>query len=204
MLTMKRLILTQRDHGRPIDPEQFDLAKRDPNYHFEIIDGSIYVSPIANLPHDRLKGWLHAKLWEYVREHPETIKYLSTGPRVFVPGRPKATQPEPDLAAYDEFPRDTTLSRLRWQDISPCVVVEIVSDEKPEKDLDRNVHLYLEVPSIKEYWIVDPRADPDRPSLIVYRRRGKVWQKPIEVEFGAIYESPRLLPGFRLKINPDE
>src|SRR5439155_1470268 len=81
--------------------------------------------------------------------------------------------------------------RFRWQDYSPVLVVEIVSDDDPDKDYVRNVALYAEVPSIKEYWVLDPGPDPDRPSLRVYRRRGKGWQKPIDVPFGGTYQTPR-------------
>jgi hypothetical protein len=72
-----------------------------------------------------------------------------------------------------------------------------------DKDLVRNVELYVEVPSIKQYWVLDPRPDPDRPSLRVYRRRGKNWQKPIDVAFGETYQTPRVLPGFALVVDPD-
>jgi len=87
--------------------------------------------------------------------------------------------------------------------VNPILVVEVLSKKRPEKDLVRNVELYLEVSSIKEYWILDPRIDPDRPSLLVYRRRGKSWQKPIEVPFGGTYQTPRVLPGFSLVVDPD-
>jgi Uma2 family endonuclease len=80
-------------------------------------------------------------------------------------------------------------------------VVEIVSDDKPEKELVRNVDLYLQAPSIREYWILDPRADPDRPTMRVYRRRGRQWQRPIDLIPGEIYTT-RLLPAFHLVLDP--
>ena len=61
--------------------------------------------------------------------------------------------------------------------------------------------LFLQVPSIKEYWILDPRDDPDRPTMLVYRRRGLRWQNVIEVAFGESYRT-RLLPGFELLLDP--
>ena len=65
----------------------------------------------------------------------------------------------------------------------------------------RNVELYLRVPSIREYWIFDPRQDPDRPTLRVYRRRGSRWQRPVDVAPGETYTTP-LLPGFALLLDP--
>jgi hypothetical protein len=31
----------------------------------------------------------------------------------------------------------------------------------------------LQVPSIREYWIIDGRDDPGRPVMLVHRRRGR-------------------------------
>src|SRR5205807_2346510 len=44
--------------------------------------------------------------------------------------------------------------------------------------------LDLQVPSIKEYWILDTRDDPDLPIMVVHRRHGKKWRRPIEVAYG--------------------
>jgi Uma2 family endonuclease len=67
------------------------------------------------------------------------------------------------------------------------------------EDLVRNRRLYLQVPSIREYWIVDPRQDADQPSLTVYRRRGTRWQRPLQVLPGGAYTTP-LLPGVVLAL----
>lgn len=58
----------------------------------------------------------------------------------------------------------------------------------------------MEVPSIREYWIVDGRENADYPTLIVYRRRGAKWQRPMRILPGEIY-STKLLPDFELKMN---
>jgi Uma2 family endonuclease len=197
------LKLTPADHGREIDPDEFESAAGEEGYRYELIDGSVYVSPVPDLPQDSLVNWLEDSLKAYMRENPAIINYVSSKSRVFLPTRPRATRPEPDLAAYQDYPHHLPRRQRRWQDISPVLVVEVVSEDDPDKDMVRNVELYLEVPSVKEYWILDPRDDPDRPSLRVYRRRGKLWQKPIDVPFGETYESPRLLPGFKLVVDPD-
>jgi Uma2 family endonuclease len=77
--------------------------------------------------------------------------------------------------------------------------VEILSEGFEEKDLVRNRRLYLQVPSIREYWIVDPRQDADQPSLTVYRCRGTCWQRPLHVGPGGAYTTG-LLPGFVLAL----
>jgi Uma2 family endonuclease len=41
------------------------------------------------------------------------------------------------------------------------LVGEVVWEDDPDKDLVRNVELYLQVPSIREYWVLDPLPDSE-------------------------------------------
>jgi hypothetical protein len=59
----------------------------------------------------------------------------------------------------------------------------------------------VQVPSIREYWILDAREGPNDPTLIVYRRRGAVWLKPRTFAYGETYTTS-LLPRFKLLIDP--
>src|SRR5262249_17422258 len=113
------------------------------------------------------------------------------------PEEPDQTRPEPDLAAYHDYPLDDPVAELNWLDHPPVLAIEIVSEGDPDKDLERNVRLYRDVPSIQEYWIVDPRRNPDQPSLLVSRRGKRGWQRPIRIAGGDTYTTP-LLPGFTL------
>jgi Uma2 family endonuclease len=195
------LMLGPADHGRPITREEFDAARGQEGYRYELIEGKVYVSPVPNLPHDFICEWVDSLLDGYRRTHPENLNYLSGKARVYVPGEEESTSPEPDLAGYRGFPHHLPLSDLSWEDVSPILVAEVVSDDNPDKDLVRNVELYLRVPSIREYWIFDPRQDPDRPTLRVYRRRGNRWQRPIDLAPGETYTTP-LLPDFALLLDP--
>ncbi len=195
------LMLGPADHGRPITRDEFDAAMGQEGYCYELIEGKVYVSPLPNLPHDRICEWIEGLLHEYGRAHPEQLNYISGRARVIVPGEEDTTNPGPDIAGYRGFPRRMPLSEISWDDVSPILVGEVLSEDNPEKDLVRNVDLYLHVPSIREYWILDPREDPDRPTLRVYRRRGTRWQRPIDVAPGETYTTP-LLPGFALLLDP--
>jgi len=106
---------------------------------------------------------------------------------------------EPDAALYQDFPLDRPYRKLRWQSVTPILVVEVLSEDDPDKDLVRNVELYFLVPSIKEYWLFDARENPEQPTLRVYRRSRGKW-KIIDVPPGGEYETP-LLPGFSLTLD---
>ncbi len=189
------------DHGRPMTLDEFEAGDYQEGCQYELIDGKLYVSPLPNFPQGRMEKWIYRKLDDYSILHPEVINFVYNKTRLFVPGRPAPTCPEPDVAAYHDFPLDQEFADIRWQDVIPILAVEIVSPDDPYKDLVRNVELYLQVPSIREYWVVDNRQIAERPTLYVYRRRGQRWQRVIEVGYGETYTT-RLLPGFELLIDP--
>jgi Uma2 family endonuclease len=189
------------DHGRAMSYEEFLHSDSQEGYRYELIEGRLVVSPIPSMPHEVLCGWLAGLLRDYAHLRPEVINQVRNPARIFVPDTEEVTAPEPDVAAYRDFPLDRPLAELRWEDFSPVLVIEILSEDNADKDTERNVGLYLRVPSIREYWILDPLADPDRPSLTVQRRRGARWQKPLTIPAGGSYTTP-LLPGFTLVLAP--
>jgi Uma2 family endonuclease len=202
--TKPRLYLTERDDGKRLSLEEFESAECKEGYRYEIIKGRLYVSPLPDLPHDNVFDWLRDLLKEYAKQHTDVINQVRGPARVFVPDVEEGvTAPEPDIVAYRDFPRGLTNeeeNQLNWRDVSPVVVVEIISADTADKDLERNVDLYLQVPSVREYWIVDTRESHRRPSLLIYRRRGQRWQKPILIAPGGVYTT-KLLPDFRLVLN---
>jgi Uma2 family endonuclease len=193
------LKLGPADHGRELTLEEFLSGDYAEGHRYELIDGRLYVSPQANLPQGDVDLWLLEKLLAYKDQHPEVINRVHPKARVFIPDREDVTCPEPDIAAYRDFPRDRPLSELRWEDVSPILVVEVLSPDAPEKDLVRNVDLYLQVPSVREYWVLDTRQEVERPTLIAHRRHSKRWRVQ-EVAGGETYTTP-LLPDFELVLD---
>jgi Uma2 family endonuclease len=200
----KMATLTQlgpADHGRPMSLEDFMSGDYLEGYEYELIDGKLIVSPQPNLPEDSIDTWINLKVTLYSQANLAVINYVTRGAWVFIPNRPGVTNPQPDLAAFQDFPLDRPLNQRRWQDVSPILVAETLSAEDPDKDLIRNVKLYLQVPSIREYWVFDTRSEgADRPTLKVHRRRASRWQI-IDVAFGETYTT-RLLPTFELVVDP--
>jgi Uma2 family endonuclease len=198
-----QLYLTPADHGRPLTLEEFTQARGQEGYRYEIIRGRLEVSPAPNLPHEVLRKRLERLLDRYAEQHPEVFNWVQAPGRVFLPEAVEedVTAPEPDLACYRDFPRLLPLTELDWRDVSPLLVIEVLSEDTADKDLERNRRLYVQVPSIQEYWLLDPRQDPDQPTLLVYRRRGQRWGRVRTVLSGGLYTTP-LLPGFCLVMPP--
>lgn len=202
-----RLRLSHRDHGRELTYDQFLTASYEQGFRYELIEGRLYVSPLPNYPHAFIERYVHEALLAYKGRRNSVIKEVYLKSRVFVPGplpgvsgAAHATCPEPDIAVYSDCPPG---KNLNWQEISPLIVVEIVSEDS-FKDYVRNVELYQRVPSIREYWLFDKCADDDGPTLRVYHR-GTARQKWKIAEYGPqdVY-STSLLPGFKLPICPPQ
>jgi Uma2 family endonuclease len=189
------------DHGRPLTLAEFRSGDYQPGFRYELIKGKLYVSPFPEVSAALLDSWITWNLNRYEEQRPDVINFVFNKCRVFVPRQKAVSAPEPDLAAYVNFPSEAALAgRVGWEDVSPVLVVEILDPEDPAKDLVRNVRLYRLVPSIREYWVIDPRPDPERPALIVRRRSGSRW-RVLHFAFGSTYTTP-LLPGFALVVDP--
>jgi Uma2 family endonuclease len=192
-----QVLLGPKDNGRHLSEEEWEAASLEEGYRYEIIDGKIVVSPAAEADHEFLELWLFRCWDEYAKTHPEIVNYVARGARIYVPGHTQTTSPQPDLAAIHNYPFDQPRRQRNWRRLTPLFVAEIVSEGNADKDFTRNVDLYLQVPTIREYWILDPRGEQDR--LLVYRRRGSRWQRVIEVAEGETYVS-RLFPGLEVTL----
>lgn len=187
-------------HGELVPLDALGQLDYEPGFAYEIIDGRWYVAPVPNAPEGYVNDWIFARMYDYSRLRPDVVNHVTGKCRVFVPDRAELTVPEPDLGVYADFPHGTPIRDLDWAEVSPLVVVEVLVDGDPRKDLVRNRDLYLAVPSITEYWVLDGRADPDRPTLIAHRRWGNRWVVR-ETAFGDTYTT-RHLPGFELIVDP--
>ena len=191
--------LGHKDHGRELTYEEFIAGDYEEGYKYELIEGKLYVSPYPNYPHDRMREYVHRLLTVYQVKRAGIVARLSSGARIFVPGKAKTTCPEPDFALYETCPPGWD---VKWEDISPLIVVEVVSSDNSDKDYVRNVDLYQRIPSILEYWVFDRCGEDDGPTLRVYQR-GTARQKWKIADYGPrdTYTTA-LLPGFKLPVCP--
>jgi Uma2 family endonuclease len=200
--TQPKLYLTPSDNGRILSLDDFLAADGQEGFSYELIEGRLVVSPQPNMPHDRLRKWLERQLDAYAEQRPDVINFVAGPARLILPAvGAGVTAPEADLACYQGFPLDLLDDDVNWGSVTPYLVVEIISPKTAAKDLDRNVQIYRQLSSIREYWILDPRDEStNRPSMTVYRRRGQSWQRAIEIPAGGTYVT-RFLPGFTLVLD---
>jgi hypothetical protein len=80
--------LGPEDHGQPMSFDEYITGDYRSGYHYELIDGRLYVSPEPNVQENFVERWVYLKLEYYSGRHPKTINYVTTMARVLVPDRP--------------------------------------------------------------------------------------------------------------------
>ncbi len=196
--TSRRPAIGPEDSGRLMTLEDFERARGQPGHVYELIDGVLIVSPIPMPPHEHWVRFIRGELEAYASRHPKSVKCVVDDSEVIVTGRPGPTRPQPDIAAFRDYPDPFP---ARWDDVCPIVVAEVISPRREKKDTVRNRHLYWMAGGIAEYWIIDPRQDERRPTLIaLVRRPGATGWDETVVPFGKSYRST-VLTGFTLNLS---
>lgn len=178
------------DQGVALGLAEFEAADFEPGFRYDLVDGRLAVSPEPNLSHDEPLQALADLLRAYRDQHRDRFGcYVSTHARVFPPASESSLGP--DMALFrGHQPR----AGLTWQDLQPALVVEVVSAGDPSKDLVRNRALYARIPSIREYWVVDPRRGGEETTLLVLVRDPAGGWVEQRIPAGGRHESS-LLPG---------
>lgn len=154
---------------------EFDAAGAVEGFSYELIEGVLHVAPAPGPNEKEITVALFDVLSAYRAAGGRFIKIL-WDPRVIISADDHdTTNPQPDLAAYEVYERS---GGNDFDDVTPALVIEVVSEDGYAKDYVRNVELYSRVPSIREYWVVDPRKSPQKPSMAVFRRTSG--QQPFE------------------------
>jgi Uma2 family endonuclease len=176
--------------GVKLTYDDFVLFPDDGKRH-ELIDGEHYVTPSPNLRHQRISGKLFLTIGSYLKAHP--IGELFYAPLDVVLSNIDIV--EPDLLYVS---RERAAEVLVPQHVRgvPDLVVEIASKGTRKRDETIKRELY-ERKGVTEYWVVDPEIDVVR----VYRRRGEVFERPVELRADAneTLETP-LLPDLRIPV----
>jgi Uma2 family endonuclease len=175
------------DHGRPMSLAEFEHARVQEGYLYELSRGVITV---ADVPKGR-----HAMQLIAIRRQLTVDDFLHPGRIVGILGSGECqlliddleSERHPDVASYLSPPSDIDSKNL-WRECIPEIVVEIVSPSSRKRDYEGKPEEYRQV-GAKEYWIFD-----DRDKVMVAMRRVRNRWVETRIEPPAVYRT-RLLPG---------
>jgi Uma2 family endonuclease len=176
------------DHGRKMSLEEFEYARTQEGYLYELGRGIIAVSDVPNRKHMLLIDAAKDQLHLYKVTHPGRIRLINTGSecKLLIPAL--ASERHPDLALYLTAPPPIDDASL-WRHWFPEIVIEVVSPGSRKRDYQEKPDEYLRL-RVKEYWIIDPR----KRALVVMLRARNRWAAEVTARPPEVYRT-RLLPG---------
>ncbi|HEY2383634.1 MAG TPA: Uma2 family endonuclease [Terriglobia bacterium] len=172
-----------RDSQRRYSLDEYFSVEESSPIRNEYYDGQIFAMAGASLRHNGIA----ANVLSFVRPAilGQGCQTFGSGLRVQTPG---GLYTYPDLSVVCGEPliiagRPDTLT-------NPILLAEVLSDATREYDRNQKFTLYREIPTLREYILVEQ----DAPLVEVFRRSGKNWQPQIydDLDAAAPLESIRL------------
>jgi Uma2 family endonuclease len=175
------------DHGRRMSLEDFEHAKVQEGYLYELSRGIITVSDVPNRLQMLLLAATRDQLQDYKSLNRGRIHIIASGNecKLLIPAFD--SEQHPDLSLYLTEPPPIENASL-WRHWFPEIVIEVVSPSSRKRDYEEKPDEYLRR-GAREYWIIDPR----KRAMVVMRRTRNRWTESL-VRPPALYRT-RLLPG---------
>ncbi len=159
------------DRGRRMSLEEFEHAKVQEGYLYELSRGIITVVDVPKGPHALQLIAIRRQLSRYDVFHPGRIEGIMGSMECKLLIGDLESERHPDVAIYLSSPPDPK-SKDFWSKWVPEIVIEIVSPSSRKRDYEEKPDEYLEL-GVQEYWIVDA---PKR-QMVVMRRSKDRWIK---------------------------
>lgn len=124
----------------------------------ELIDGKIYYMAPPNTKHQRISGFLHSKIYQYISNHNGTCETFTAPFAVFL-SEDNKNYVEPDISVICDKNKLTDNGCVG----APDWIIEIVSPGSRRMDYFTKLFKYRTA-GVKEYWLVDS----DKNRILVY------------------------------------
>jgi Uma2 family endonuclease len=176
------------DHGRRMSLAEFDHAKVQEGYLYELGRGVIVVSDVPKKRHLLQVVSIRKQLNSYDLAHPGRIQVIASGSECKIMVAGYESERHPDLAVYMTLPPEE--GEDFWFIWIPELVIEVVSSGSKLRDYQEKREEYLAF-GVREYRIFDA----EKREMLVLGRVGGRWRERI-VRPPEVYRT-RLLPGLR-------
>jgi Uma2 family endonuclease len=165
-------------HGRPFTVDDLEAMPDDGN-RYELIDGTLIVSPAPVARHQKIVAKLVAKL------DPACPDDQHVFPAPFAVRESGSTEVQPDVLVA----RDADLNE-KLLPAAPVLAVEVLSPSSALVDLNIKKAVYERM-GAPSYWVIDPQ----QPSLTVFEldADGR-YQQVAEIKGDEVFEAERPFP----------
>jgi Uma2 family endonuclease len=184
---VRRLRFGPDSAGLFVTPAEFDCARFQEGWRYELINGVLVASPAPSRKDRHPNEELGRCLWNYQEENPQESSLDLTLPEEMVVT--KQNRRRADRAIWAGLGRDPEEGE------PPAIIVEFVSSGKIDQDRDYLAKRaeYREI-GVREYWVFNRF----RRTLTAFDLNGEADQERVITE-DQTYETP-LLPGFEVPL----
>ena len=154
--------------------------------HAELIDGKIYYMAPPSWKHQRISGYLHNEIYNYIKKKDGKCEVLAAPFAVFL-DEEEINYLEPDISVICD------LSKLDEKGChgAPDWIIEIVSPSSKPRDYMEKLFKY-HLAGVREYWIIDP----EKQMVTVY-----AFEKDIVEQYNFGQDVPvGIYDGFHIKV----
>jgi Uma2 family endonuclease len=168
----------QLAHGRPFTVDDLEAMPDDGN-RYELIDGSLLVSPAPGLPHQTVVLKLGAALDAASPPDMQTV----IAPFAVRPSEFTELQPDVLVGRDEDFTR-------KLLPVAPLLAVEVFSPSSVLSDLNYKKAAYQRL-GVQSYWVIDP----EEPNLTAFELDDMgIYCKVAEVSGTEAYEAQQPFP----------
>lgn len=194
--TIGGVILPTFESVETFTPEQFWLfvqqrEEQNDLYHYELLDGRIYMTPPAGGPHASVQGNLFTAVSNFVRTGRLGRVFGSSAGYRMPLGR-NVVEPDIAFVSNERLASMPPMEDGKFLEVAPDLMIEVLSASHEKNDLVLKREIY-ERNSVREYWIVDPRSMRIQVLVLAETR----FREDQDVGMEGTVES-RVLPGFRI------
>jgi Uma2 family endonuclease len=164
-------------HGRPFTVGDLEAMPDDGN-RYELIDGTLIVSPAPSFRHQKVATRLTTRLDSVC---PDDMHVIAAP---FAVRESSSTEVQPDVLVA----RDADFTE-KLLPVAPLLAVEVLSPSSALVDLNTKKAVYERM-GAASYWVVDPQ----QPSLIVFELDDGRYRQVAEVKGDEVYVAVRPFP----------
>jgi len=143
--------------------EYLSLDAETDEGRYEYLDGRVWLLAGASPDHNLVKDNIQGELYSVLR--PRGCRSFTSDQRVKIS---ETRYVYPDVVVLCGEPEYTDESPSL---VNPELLVEVTSDSTSDRDHQEKLEAYLNLESLREYWI----ASPSRALITQYVRRGDEW-----------------------------
>lgn len=150
-LTLEKRELMEATALKYISPQEYLKLERSSTQKHEYFEGEIIAMAGASLVHNRMVANIMREIGSFLKD--KSCEILPSDIRTSVPSFDSYMYPDATIVCGKAEIEDDQFDTL----INPAVIFEVLSPSTEDRDRGRKFFFYRQIPSLKEYILIDTK-----------------------------------------------